>query len=366
MVLFIQDHIVIKNKIIVKVIFFSVFIFLFNACRIIELQKLISKQEINFVHNYQNIDIVNNRLITLDNNLMFCLDLGGPNCIFKSKIEKFNIIDSLNVGVLIKANAKKIPNKIVVIDDIKTDFFSINNAIFRVIPDILFCQNIMGIIGPELFMKKSLILNFKENKLEISEITPNLNGYTELKVINFDGYYYNIEILLNNQPISVKFDTGNSHELLLTMNETDHLSTKKDYFYYINSENKIDSNSISQDLFSFSKSKVDHNISTILYKNGKRNLLGMGIIKKYNWILDYKNGKIYCQNISKNNEDFNKNKFTIKDNKLVLIQSDKLNSKYLNKIVIEANNTIINENNVCDFYLLLNSKNSPNKITFQK
>jgi len=60
------------------------------------------------------------------------------------------------------------------------------------------------------------------------------------------------------------------------------------------------------------------------------------------------------------------NNIKFKQIKKMIFHSDKLNSKYLNKIVIEANKTIINENNVCDFYLLLNSKNLTNEITFQK
>lgn len=87
----------------------------------------------------------------------------------------------------------------------------------------------------------------------------------------------------------------------------------------------------------------------------KRNLLGVGFMKNYNWILDYKKGNVYAKKISENHPEYLPNKSVIENNRLFYGETyQKGKKEWLGKEIIAVKQTNVTPENVCEMQKLLN------------
>jgi len=164
-----------------------VLLFFCNSCSFIKVNRLVEKQQISFTGAKANFKNVDNRLVIQDG-VDFYLDTGAPNVLFADKSNEFDITDSIKLGPLEKSNGQKIENKSIVIKKIQNGFFTIEEAVFRLIEKENDCLGMNGIIGCELFQDKILLIDFQDNTIQAME-NYRSEGYQEMKIKDFDGYY---------------------------------------------------------------------------------------------------------------------------------------------------------------------------------
>ncbi len=345
----------------------SLFIFSIISCKVVKLKKITEAQKINFNVKEEVIAVSedNRVLLKFDATKNFFLDLGAPNSIFKEDESNFIINDSLILGELEKPNGETIENKMVVVNNFNCPIVNIQNAVFRLIPKLENCNSSIGILGPEVFVNKIVELNFKDGILKLLETSEHLEGYKFLKVVDFDGYYFFVEIYLNGKPIKVKFDTGNPYQIIIINDILDFTNASTHFFsWYLNGNNQLDSNIISKDEFAFSENEIKQEAFTINNKKIKRSLIGMGIIKNYDWILDYKNGKIYYKLNKQTVPVFTKNRYKMRKGILTLTEAENIQKSNLGKIVKSIDKIDIGIKDKCEIKNKLNSTSNNYLVEF--
>lgn len=322
--------------------------FLLCSCSLIKLSKIINNQAITLKNDSINFNLENNRVL-LQNDVNFMLDIGAANVLFTNKLQHFKIKDSLSIGSLETPTGEKLENKALVLDSISNDLFTIKKAVFRKV-DKNYCFSSYGFLGPETFENQTIAIDFKENKIYKTETSNNqLADYEKLKVTDFDGYFFYIEVLVNNVKIPVKLDTGNPFDLVLT--DKYFKKSNKDIFLSYQKGSKSTSNGLA-DL------KMNNYSDSILIKSTpkvKRNLLGVGFMKNYNWILDYKNGNVYAKKITKNKPKYFFNKSFIENNKLFYGETyQKEKRDWLGKEIVSVGKIKVTPENSCEMQNLIN------------
>ncbi|WP_452230954.1 hypothetical protein [Lacinutrix sp. MEBiC02404] len=311
---------------------------------------MVNNQEIKLSNQLIAFEILNNR-ISLKDSVNFFLDIGAPNIIYKEKLKSLNIKDSIKIGELVNSNGKRIENKSMVIELIKNNFFEVNNAVFRVLPNNTICNDNLGLIGCELFYNEVIGLDFKNNtiqKLPVSFIKNN-KDYKKLKVVDFDGYYFIVSLSVKGQDFNVKLDTGSPYSLLLTKEDFNKIKRETYFSYFIN-RGKLDT------IFSSRTKSMENDFIVKSNNYIKRNLIGVQLMKNYNWIFDYAEGKVYYKKIANNISPKYSNRSIIREDKLIFYQTDNNSKIYeLDKSIVSVNKELITVENICTFNDLLNS-----------
>jgi len=336
-----------------KYIYITFIAFSLSSCQFLKLNNFVKNQKITLKQSKTPFELINNRIVLKDN-VNFLLDIGAPNIIYANNVSQYKILDSVKIGKLINSTGKKVENKSFVIENIDNNFFNIDNAVFRILPDKSFCMNEIGLIGCELFYDEIIMIDF-ENQIirKLNNYTQEENQYRELEVTDFDGYYFFIKIPINGENISAKLDTGNPYDLLLKKKDFNKIK-KEIYYSYFDKKGEIDT--IYNTIAEFSNMKNSFVIKSNNYI--KRNLLGVGFMKNYNWIIDYKKGKVFYEKINNSEIKIYKNRTIIKNNNLIFYQTDnQSNIMDLGKTIISVNNQEINSKNICSFKNQLNTNN---------
>jgi predicted aspartyl protease len=235
-------------------------------------------------------------------------------------------------------------------------------------------SNNSGIIGVDFFslvsQEKIIELNFNNSTISL------INKKEDIKSKFF-----------NYQEIESDFTMLKNPSIFLSMNGVSKpikflLDTGFDYSIHLNSKlaNKIEKDSIS----AFSgisgaltlkqeinkKNKISMKFYTTILKfndlkirtlagtssNIKFNIVGMEFIKKFNWIIDFKNKKIYVQKNKDYNSNFGFNKkiynkdiiFGIINNKITIISKNIKDKKYkVGDYIISVEGMKITDKNIC-------------------
>ena len=331
-----------------KKLLFLLVSLLLCSCSLVKLSKLINNQKISLKNDSVNFNLENNRVL-LQDDVNFMLDIGAANVLFTNKLKHFKIKDSLSIGSLETPTGQRLENKALVLDSISNRFFNIKEAVFRKM-DKNYCFSSYGFLGPETFENQIIAINFEKNKIyKTNSDTRTLLGYEKLKVSDFDGYFFYIEVWINNVKTSVKLDTGNPFDLVLS--NKDFSKIQKEIFFSYQKDLKTTSNFYAN----IKMNDFSDNIIIRSTEKIKRNLLGVGFMKNYNWILDYKNGNVYAKKISQNQPKYFLNKAFIEDNKLFYGETyQEENKKSLGKEIVSVNEVQVNTENVCEIQNLIN------------
>lgn len=262
-------------------------------------------------------------------------------------------------------------------------FFSENKAFAYIPRKQTKCQpkeNFKGIIGLDVFFINDAVLqldftNKKICNIESKEISNIINnGYIELKSECKSKKIY-IFLTVEDQEYKFKLDTGFSGSLVLPF--SDKLDFSKYNKITIEGEmlRTIASTTNGEDSFyeevpvSFST----FNLNTIFQvsKSLKVQNIGMRFIKGFDWIIDYKNNKVFVKrNANKIDANFNKNVFQYvvfeKNEKLLVSTKQKqLTNFNIGDEITSVNNTKVTPENICEMQDLLNKTQDWSTLTIE-
>ncbi len=338
------------------------FVLALSGCNIINMGKAINNQQITLKNNRVSFDMDENRVIIYDN-VNFILDIGAPNILFNTRVNNFAVIDSIFIGKMHKSNGKSIKNKMVILDSINTVLFEGKKMVFRVINKDRNCYNINGLLGSELFENSIAELNFENNYIQKLD---SLNSkqkktYKELIVSDFDGYYFFIELKIDDKIFKLKLDTGSPYDILMKKKDFELIKKNAEIqYYFFKTEQDLDTLFVSNHKITLEDKKENHKIISNNFL--KRNLLGIDFMKNYNWILNFKTGQVFVKQINDNNDSFlPDNKVVLENDQLIYYQTnDSTSIVNLGKKILSVNGTLIEKNNLCYFKKYLNSTNWKN------
>lgn len=330
-------------------------LFIVSGCSFVKLNKLVENQKITLKDDKVSFDVVGNRILLRDD-VNFYLDLGAPNLLYPDKIGNLKVTDSIKIGELEAANGTKIENKSYVFERIENKMFRVDQAVFRVMSKDVNCDNQRGLIGCELFTDQILKIDFDKNyvaKIDKDKIQQAISGFTKAKTVDFDGYYFQIEIVVDGKALVAKLDTGNKYDLLLKKDDYDKIRNGQFYSYF-------KTKGVTDTLYNSKNSASigqESNNPLVIKSNKyiKRNLLGTGYMKNYNWIIDFVNGAVYYQKIKDNLSPVFPNRAIIADGHVVFYQTDdqsKINQ--LGHRIKSVKNAPVSAQNQCEILNLLN------------
>ncbi len=257
-----------------------------------------------------------------------------------------------------------------VIENLNTKMFNAKNLVVRELDKKIVCfDDAHGLLGSEIFTDNIILLDFKNKLLKhikSKQIPIKYSDYLELKVNKFDGYYFFVELEIDSNKIIAKIDTGNPFGLILRDKEFKKIKSPSIEMYTlketkVNPVYKLKKNNLKL-------STYNDLINIISKKSVKRNLLGMEFLLKYNWILDYNEGRVFCKkNTILEAPNYNyKTRFTIINHELIVQVADSLHKNLIGKKVLHVNNTKINNDNICYYLNVLNSSYGKNDIEYKK
>ena len=356
-------------------------LFLFSNCKVIQ---MITDEEFSEVSNEMQLEIIGNKLFTnvtvRDSSYKFRFDTGATKTVLSDTtlIENFHEIDKVRLG------RTQLVNKTASLDKVafasKNEMYLSNNEITIIlVPEAHLCKKPdlgKGILGMGYFTisneKKILNLDFESSKAKVlseSDKQLLLKDYEEIKSkFTLSGKNVNIFLKINDVEELFLFDTGNSAAPLVIGSQSK-LKLKDGIKYHGSIITGAD-NSKSDDINIYYNNvniKVNNTDapSLILYNSayfGKRNNVGLSFIKNFNWIIDYKNQKVYYKQIK---EDFPKEfkktfKYLANNNNGNLYVSIKLSSASAYNIgdqITSVNDILITATNLCEMQSLLNKTN---------
>lgn len=351
----------------------SLIIITFSSCKYIEIAKMSDNQNIEIKNNIKDTFLLHEDRIYVNgyiNNTSksFILDTGAPSCVYnyKGKINK-----KVSVGELETANGEKIDNNLIAIDSYNTKSIFIQNPVFRnIINEVDKCKMTSdGILGVEFLCYGKLFLNFDNKTIEYLDnksFDILVKNYKEIKDVEYDdvNYHFIFPIIINNKSIKLRFDTGYNGSVFLTENDYNLNTTRANEKVKIGLVTKIIAK-FNNDTLKFYNSNIKilndefKNIQISTTLKLKRNLAGTSFLKRYNWILDYENHKLYYKgneisNLESKNDKMYKS--NIISNKIIITAKDIKETKYkLGSQIISINNQKITENNICEMHKLLNN-----------
>lgn len=288
-----------------------------------------------------------------------------------------------NFGTVTGADKKTIDLKTFTATFESDLFYSENKAFAYVPKQITKCQqkeNFKGIIGLDVFFNNDAVLqlDFTNKKLcniESKKINDFISyGYTELKSICKSKQIF---IFLTIEGIEYKFklDTGFVGSLVIPFSDKVDFSKYNSITLEGNLYKTIASATNGEEVF---YENVPFQLgNTTIYskiqvsKTLKAQNAGMSFIKGFDWIIDYKNNKVYSKrNDNQIENKFNKNLFSYqsaeKNGKLIICAKQKKLIKYnIGDEIIAVNNHKLNPDNICEMQDLLNKTEDWNSLQIE-
>ena len=254
-----------------------------------------------------------------------------------------------------------------------------NNSIFYEEKKYTKCRNnsLQGIIGMEIFSflgsdtsKYILNLKFSDTTLSLFDNLKNiksLDNYQKLSSTFYLNKHPNIFLKIDGFEDSIKFlfDTGFDYSMIINEKKVFNELTKDSLVSYdklnIVESEKIKKNKVKT--FTMFKSilmldTLKKTTIPIIYNSDfKGNYIGIEFIKKYDWIIDFKNKQVYFKpnNIEHNLQNIYswmyKLDYTldVKDDKLYINQVNEKFTKYkLGAIIKSVNGIEVTPKNICE------------------
>lgn len=290
-------------------------------------------------------------------------DDSALNDIKPVKISKFGSIN--NFGN--KLDFYRTPLKL------KTQLFKSDNTVFAVIPDfyaINECskREVKGVFYGIYFKDKILNINFEKEKLFMFDSLKN-KDYTEIESKFFKMTQILIKLKVNGISEWFHFDTGNVLYPMV-LDQKSEIIKDSEHDFNVKSNRLSLTEKLNTIYFyqnvkvNFGNDQVDsYVVSNDGFEKYELNNVGLQLIKNYNWIIDYKNHKVYYENYKESELNIIKisknylNKCAVEDGKLIIIQTlDHTENQFfkLGDQIISVNETPINSKNICSYLKLLN------------
>lgn len=311
---------------------------------------------------------------------VFLFDTGANISLIKDSIFLSKIINNQNLRKsrsLSNASGLRVNSYKIKIDEIKSPIFDSKKIFFSYFElknkkmsneeclNLKDLDKTVGIIGLDNFISsnKTVLFDFDNNSIEIFNENVSKFGFTEAvgEIQKLNGKIY-VELILNDKKIKFLFDTGNSGGLFIKENEFENFIPDFEGEMMIGTFNGISNQKIkiydNVTVKGFFNSKEKQTVTS--FKPFATNTMGMKFLNKFNWLIDFKNKKIYFQR-NKNNFELEKSEAKQHqvlnlNNKLVIGFKSIEFAKYnLNDEIISVNNTKVTPENICEMQNLLNS-----------
>ena len=345
---------------------------MFCNCKLIRLTK---EENIVFRSNQMKLDFNEGALLVsvkIDNkDEFFLFDTGASN----TTVFDTTLIKDFSNKERISIFGVKDPNgnisSFYIPTNIETEMYLFNNQLVTILPSVKnYCSNnyfYKGIIGSSFFKKsdtEKYFFDFDNLILKISKDKLDEKNYSEVKAKFFNNHFA-IYLNINGYEEPFLFDTGNTAYPLIIGSNSNIKSIN--YTEFVGSEGIVASGNVKanskycneNDLL-ISEYKMNTPICFTSVKVGKYNNMGLGFIKYFNWIVDFKNEKAYFK---RNNILFEKHNIIpeykylcmIINKKLKIITKLKSETTYnVNDQIISVNNQKVTIQNICEMQDLLN------------
>lgn len=372
-----------------KILFIIITCITIQSCTVVQvistiptvskIQKIKKNQKELFKNNSQQFVYKNNRILlpTIINGQVDTLlfDSGYSGDFFQIENNIKPIKDSC---VKLRVSSHYVKEKLYVkllSINIENDLMKWNNHIGMEIYTNKPCSNKQYCtLGVSVLDTVIMLLNFDDKKISIFEdACIKKDDYFEVK----SSFKYNvISLFLTVDATEYKFifDTGSPINLL----------NIKDYKHKENSDIvyeghlledisgvKFDqTNIVSKPIFHMNKNYCLESKSIYL-PDINDNIIGMSFISKFNWIIDYKNKKVYVKPRKSTEEIEYKNKtlyatMILKDKLIISTRNKTANPPYKLKSVIKSvNGELINNDNRCYYMNLLNTTSDWSKLNVE-
>ena len=355
-------------------------IVLFSSCKMV---KLFMNEELILKENVCNFELQNNRILLetkLDGNIhSLIFDLGSKSDYLFDTLLVNDIYkkERINNILIDKVGGKYIKNWNVPVN-IETDLYIVNNSITSVFArgyeNDCFKSDVKGLLGSHFLLndpKQILKIDFDNNQLGLikrNELKDNITNYSLIKSKFKKGLLY-IYFEFEGEEIPFLFDTGNPADIFIHTNEID-IRVYKNKTEYLGSpiltfnDNVKQNTTIFEEVeFIFNDKPVNCNATKFVVKKSEENNVGVGFLKRYNWIIDYEAKEVYIQ---KNNQieqntimPYYKYLFLIRENKILITSKLKSEMKYnIGDEVVAINGNKVNHENICDMHRLLVKNNN--------
>lgn len=354
-------------------IFCVLLCFAFSSCKLIRLTK---EESIVFKSNHMKLDFNDDALevsVKIDNNdEKFLFDTGASN----TAIFDTTLIKDFSTKERINLFSTKDPNgnisSFYTPANIETEMYLFNNQLVTVLPGIKnYCSNnhiYKGIIGSS-FLKKNdtekYLFDFDNLILKASKDNLAEKDYFKVKAKFFNNHFA-IYLNINGHEEPFLFDTGNIAYPLIIGSDSNIKPIS--YTEFIGSEGIVASGNLTanskysneNDLL-ISKYKMNTPIYfTSTKMMNKCNNMGLGFIKYFNWIVDFKNEKVYFKRndvLFIRHDIIPKYKYLcmIIDKQLKIITKLKSGKAFnINDQIISVNEKQVTTENICEMQDFLN------------
>lgn len=295
----------------------------FSSCTFFKLVKQLDDEEQVFKTGIHKFEFVNNQIqlvtnIETQSNKRFLLDLGAPVSFIYNNADLERIIIKENVirgiGRLKSADGQTLKRYYYKFKYLENDLFVLRNALMPVVdsPDTISCFRLDGLWGSNVFSSefkdaknKILLISIQDSTIAVLDQLPDLAEWIEIGTrFNSIGHIY-VKINIGNVEQELILDTGfggdvivnsETFQRLLISGSTDGNITQTygqvvgsllgygyDTTYYTNAGIRIGG-------------QFEVNPISVRYaKQLKVNALGMGVLQRFNILVDYQKKAVYLQ-----------------------------------------------------------------------
>lgn len=339
------------------------------------------KEKIIANNTYEKFELKKDRIIINTSfpegeNYNMALDLGAGTVILLSNCG-LSFLESqspvLSFGKIISADNQKTKANYYKIGEIQTDAFTLNNAFVPLIPDFQIspCDKFVGVWGADIFEGKVLALKMEDSTMAVMDALPSLVGW-KLVESEYKYPHFYIVLRIGNKKMSLLFDTGCTSGVIISQNFYDEFygeeyvltDTRKLFGRVFNTASGLsDPDTTIKAIIEnacWGEFSID-SIPILMSNKIKRNVIGMGFLERFNFLLDYKNYNIYIQenpkfNSNKRQSVFTNKGFSIRNSmeNIITITVLQINSPAekagmrIGDQVLSINNIITNSENNCD------------------
>lgn len=293
-----------------------------SSCKLFTFLKESRKETL--IYNYERcIPNINDNYIFLethfeDNQIRnFILDLGSPiNVVFDDSSFKNSSLNQKKISLdnTKSADGLKMKREYLRWGKISTCLFSIDNSYMSSLTrnDMYSCNRINGIWGAEVFSpylkgkrNKILLINMQDTTLTILDTLPEISSWIKLDAKFTALSQIKVKVQINDILEELFFDTGFSGDIMLATEKykkIDHTATnnRNERIIYGQISSSLSGTKHDTAYSKYCSLKLNQNlvhdsISLFTTRSVIVSALGMGVIKRYNVLVDYQHQKLYLQ-----------------------------------------------------------------------
>jgi predicted aspartyl protease len=238
------------------------------------------------------------------------LDLGAGSSILirNTGLEFIKPLEPvLSFGITRSADNKLIKNKYYSVGNIATEAFKLENAFLSIIDNFQVspCNNFVGIWGADTFDEKIMIIRMQDSTLAVLDSLPSLDGWT-LVDAKYRYPHYFVDVNIGGKKVKFLFDTGCTGGIV--MNQSDYNKTFSNSNLLLSDERKFYGNNFVTGTGVVADTSIDAElenlrigdfrlspVSITLSERIHSKVIGLELMRQFNILLDFKQGRLYLQ-----------------------------------------------------------------------